>query len=138
VELLAEAFEPADDVIVDDVGDEQVDLEAPVVVEDARIGEQALDGIAERDRAGPLTVNDGVVTDLADRGPELPVLRVIPGQLGLPCRDQPTVWIAHEAEAEIVRRSGGHGRRDTMTFTAARRSTRDASSLRNHDRCRLE
>ena len=60
MELLAEAFEPADGVIVDDVGDEQVDLEAPVVVEDARIGEQALDGIAERDRAGPLTVNDGV------------------------------------------------------------------------------
>jgi hypothetical protein len=43
VELLAEAFEPADDVIVDDVGDEQVRLAAPVVVEDARIVEQALD-----------------------------------------------------------------------------------------------
>ena len=81
--MLAEAFEPADDVIVDDVGDEQVDLEAPVVVEDAWIVEQALDGIAERDRAGSLTVNDWVVAGLADRGPELPVLRVVPGQLGL-------------------------------------------------------
>jgi hypothetical protein len=57
VELLAERFEPADDVIVDDVGDEQFDLEAPVVVEDAWIVEQAVDGIAERDRParGPST-----------------------------------------------------------------------------------
>jgi hypothetical protein len=59
VELLAEPFEPADDVVVDDVRDEQVGLAAPVVVEDARIVEQALDGIAERDRAGP-TARAGV------------------------------------------------------------------------------
>jgi hypothetical protein len=74
VELLAKAFEPADDVIVDDVGDEQVDLQAPVVVEDARIVEQALDGISERDRAGSVTVIDGIAAGLADRRPELPVL----------------------------------------------------------------
>ena len=32
----------------------------------------------------------------------------------------------------------GHCRRDTMVFTADRRSIRDAPSLRNHDCCRLE
>ena len=52
MKLLAEAFEPADDVIIDEVGGEQVDLGAPVVAEEARIAGQALDGIAEQDRAG--------------------------------------------------------------------------------------
>jgi hypothetical protein len=83
-ELLPEVLEPADDVIVDDVADEQVHLEPPVVVEDARIVEQVLDGVAERDRPGWLTVHDGVVAGLADRGPELHVLRVIAGQLRFP------------------------------------------------------
>jgi len=32
VKVLAEALEPADNVVVDDVGDEQVDLPAPVTV----------------------------------------------------------------------------------------------------------
>jgi hypothetical protein len=40
------------------VGKRAAGLEAPVVVEDAWIAEQALDGIAERDRAGSLTAVD--------------------------------------------------------------------------------
>jgi hypothetical protein len=104
IELLAEPFEPADGVIVDDVGEEQIGLKAPEVVEDAWIVEQARRGIAERDRTDSLTVNDEIVAGLADPGPELSLLRVIPGQLGVPRRDQAVVGTADEAEAEIVRR----------------------------------